>query len=129
MTPTVGVQRLVILPISRLLRANMAAAMSIIWISHPLTMAPIYWLDYVIGRLFWPGAPETAEALAFLSDAASQGLVEGFKALLGVGLSIFTTAMIGGLILGAALAVPLYFLTLRQAKRYRERHSADPKKS
>ncbi len=128
MTPTVGLQWLVILLISRPLRANMAAAMSVIWISNPLTLAPIYWLDYVIGRMFWPGAPETAEALAFLSDAASQGLVEGLKALLGVGFSIFATAMIGGLILGAALAVPLYFLTLHQAKRYRQRHAEDAKK-
>ena len=119
MTPTVGIQWLVILLISKPRRASMAAAMSVIWISNPLTMAPIYWLDYVVGRFFRPGAPATEGAVAFLREASSEGIWEGLSALWTVGLPVFTTALAGGLILGAALAVPLYFLVLRAAKAYR----------
>ncbi|MFH2202724.1 MAG: DUF2062 domain-containing protein [Elusimicrobiota bacterium] len=126
MTPTVGLQWLMILALSKPLRASTAAAMSMIWITNPLTLAPFYWLEYTIGSWFNPAAPAASEALAGLLGAANEGLIAGINALLDVGLQVFGTAMLGGLILGAALAVPLYFLTLRAVKRYKDSGKAEP---
>ncbi|MFC1679222.1 DUF2062 domain-containing protein [Elusimicrobiota bacterium] len=120
MSPTVGIQWLIVLPLSKLFRANMAAAFSVIWASNPLTMAPIYWLTYKIGRLIYTGGAISDGAWPALQEAFSAGLGE----VLSVGLEAFLTTALGGLVLGAALAVPLYLLTRYGVRSYRK-HKAD----
>ena len=44
MTPTVGLQMIIILIISLLIPANRLAGFIMVYISNPLTMVPIYWL-------------------------------------------------------------------------------------
>ena len=49
MTPTVGIQMITIALVCTIFHGNRLAGVSMAWISNPLTIVPIYWLDYVIG--------------------------------------------------------------------------------
>lgn len=62
LTPTVGVQTLLMLVLCALLRGNFVAAFAVSWISNPITFAPLYVTYYLIGqvvveRLFDPLSP------------------------------------------------------------------------
>jgi len=48
-TPTIGVQMLIAGFLSWLLRANKALSITVVWISNPGTMLPIYWYCYRVG--------------------------------------------------------------------------------
>lgn len=62
MTPTVGLQMVMVLTLALLTRRlfyfNVPAAIVTIYISNPLTVVPIYWFNYRVGKLFVssPGA-------------------------------------------------------------------------
>lgn len=125
MTPTVGIQWLAVLILSKLLKANMPAALSVIWFSNPLTLAPIYWLDYRVGLFLRGGTAVSDGAWQAAVDAISEGLFDAFPEILNFGLEIFGTAMLGGLFLGTALAIPLYFLTKYMVRRHQLKKSAE----
>ena len=59
LTPTVGFQMLLVVAISllswRYFRFNRLAALITVYVSNPLTLMPIYWLNYRVGTLFVPG--------------------------------------------------------------------------
>jgi uncharacterized protein (DUF2062 family) len=55
-TPTVGVQTLLVVFLAWLLRANKAVGIPLVWISNPATAVPIYYPCYRIGR-FLLGRP------------------------------------------------------------------------
>ena len=57
MTPTVGVQMIIVMIVAFLTKSffhfNRFAAMVTVYISNPVTMIPIYYLDYKVGTLFF----------------------------------------------------------------------------
>lgn len=58
MTPTVGIQMLIVLSIAfvvrPLFRFNRIAAVLTVYVTNPLTIIPIYWFNYQVGTLFVP---------------------------------------------------------------------------
>lgn len=52
--PIVGIQMLVGVAIAALLRANKAVTIPVVWITNPLTIVPIYYGCYRVGKLFTP---------------------------------------------------------------------------
>jgi uncharacterized protein len=58
MTPTVGIQMIIVLVIAFLtrpfLRFNKIAAVLTVYVTNPLTIIPIYWFNYQVGRWFVP---------------------------------------------------------------------------
>jgi len=50
LTPTVGVQTLLMIALCMLVRGNFPAAFLVSWVSNPLTMAPLYFAFNVLGR-------------------------------------------------------------------------------
>ncbi len=60
MTPTVGLQMILVLLIaavtSPLFDFNRVAALVMVYVSNPVTIVPIYWLNYRVGCLFYPSS-------------------------------------------------------------------------
>ncbi|MDA0283547.1 MAG: DUF2062 domain-containing protein [Planctomycetota bacterium] len=58
LTPTVGVQMLIVLAIAFLVRPlfqfNKVAAVLTVYVTNPLTAIPVYWFNYQIGTYFVP---------------------------------------------------------------------------
>ncbi len=62
LTPTMGLQTVLMLVLCALLRGNFIAAFTVSWISNPFTLAPLYLGYYLLGqwlveRLFDPLSP------------------------------------------------------------------------
>ena len=49
-TPTVGFQMALVVFLAWLLRANKVVGLPIVWITNPLTIVPVYYPCYVVGR-------------------------------------------------------------------------------
>jgi uncharacterized protein (DUF2062 family) len=128
MTPTVGLQMLMVLVIHTLLRANRLAGIVMVYISNPLTIIPIYWLDYLIGSFFMGKELVSYEEFAVRMGTATElmGRWEFWaatKKLAELGANLAVPTFTGGVLLGLVLAVPLYPLTLAAARRHRLRRS------
>ena len=58
MTPTVGIQMIIVLVIAfltrPLFRFNKIAAVLTVYVTNPLTIVPIYWFNYQVGTWFIP---------------------------------------------------------------------------
>jgi len=126
MTPTVGVQLIAAALICTLVRANRIAACLLVFISNPFTMLPIYWIDYWLGAHLTSTTRMTRadfDALwqRILDAGMIGGIREGFHTLVG---DLGPPMMIGGVILGLALAVPSYPLTYRAIRLHRRRREA-----
>jgi uncharacterized protein (DUF2062 family) len=130
LTPTVGIQVLLALVICTIVRANRLAAVALVFVSNPVTMLPIYWVDYVLGC--WVSGIAPIDHATFdanwavvwqrVSDAGMiEGVMEGARVLLG---DIGRPMMIGGSLLGAILALPLYPITRRGVIAHRKRREA-----
>ncbi len=109
-TPTVPFHMVTVLTLAPLLRISVVTAYMGIWVMNPVTIAPLYYLAYEVGRrLLFPG-----EALrlpeAWTWQAALDVLWRGGLAL-----------QVGGVIIALPPAVASYFLTLWAVRRYRRR--------
>ncbi len=49
-TPTIGFQMVIVLTLASLLRANKLVGVPLVWISNPLTIPPIFYAGYSLGR-------------------------------------------------------------------------------
>ena len=130
-TPTVGIQVLIVLILSMVVRFNRFAAIVLIYLSNPVTIIPIYYADYVIGLfvqgesglsleefgLRWDQSVSTAGEVGFWG--ATQVL---FKSL---GTDVIIPMFIGGGVLGGFVGVVTYPLTLSWVQRYREGRQGD----
>lgn len=60
MTPTVGIQMLIVLSVGFLVRPffgfNRIAAVLTVYVTNPFTIIPIYWFNYQVGTFFFPSS-------------------------------------------------------------------------
>lgn len=124
-TPTIGFQVALAALLAPLLRANVPVAIAMVWVTNPATMGPAFAFTYAIGRLFWGGPPqheadrEIAEAI---DDVAEHEVLEGwsrFYDFLGTGQDIVVPLVIGGVIVGAAVGLFAYVVTVRIVRAHR----------
>ena len=109
MTPTVGIQMIIVLVIavltSRLFQFNRVAALLTVYISNPLTMLPIYWLDYKVGTWFIDGSAtreQFAKILQYDSFAA------WWQTILGLFVTIGAPLIVGSLVVATFCGVLTY---------------------
>ncbi len=128
MTPTVGLQMIIMLIVGTVIRANRIAGVAMVYISNPLTVVPIYWLDYLVGStlldsrsLTYDGFRETCRA--FMSEWDVAGLWTATLGFISVHSDIAVAMAVGGVVLGVVFALPVYPLTLRLVLAHR-RHKA-----
>jgi uncharacterized protein (DUF2062 family) len=131
LTPTVGVQTLLVLVAATLIRMNLPAAYVSIWISNPLTTVPIYLFNYWIGTLIlWMSAERSAVGwLTIRGKIAEVGAAQGFWptiragliAIWDLGLGVAGPLWLGSFVVALAAAVLAYVVTLPIARFYRSK--------
>ncbi len=135
-TPTIGFQMALTIAIAAAVRANKVVGLPIVWISNPVTAAPLYYYNWVVGRAITRGALEggpavksaLVKAIASLNDPLNvlRHLFDvdfwrttGLR-LIGFGMELWIGSVLIGLILGALS----YTITRRSIAYYRAHHGA-----
>jgi uncharacterized protein len=118
MTPTVGVQMLIVLCIAFLTRPffhfNRVAAVLTVYVTNPLTIVPVYWFNYCVGTLF---VQETVTYERFSSILEYRGFSEWTNTvshlLSDVGLPLLTGSLIVAVICSLGTYPAMIWLTQR----------------
>jgi len=109
MTPTVGIQMILVLVFaaltSKLFQFNRVAALLTVYISNPLTVLPIYWLDYKVGTWFIYG-DATREQFAKILEYDS--FAEWWETILGLFVTIGAPLIVGSLVVATVCGVVTY---------------------
>jgi uncharacterized protein (DUF2062 family) len=110
MTPTMGIQTYLAVPLAALFRISKVAAAATVWLTNPVTAPFIYGLNYMVGATLL-GYPLKAP---FFSNPSWQVLWDSGK-------SVFLALTVGGILTGIVAGVAGYFLTLGMVKAAREK--------
>lgn len=126
MTPTVGIQMILIVILNTIVRANRLAGVVMVYLSNPLTMVPIYWADYLVGvRLMRSGDALDREhfTTVFEEFAEHAKAWEWWEALGSLNTAVIVPTCVGGVFLGILCAIPVYPFTLRLVRGHQRRKS------
>ena len=110
MTPTMGIQTLLAVPVAAFFRINKIAAAATVWLTNPVTAPFIYGFNYMAGAKLL-GYPLNAP---FFSNPSWETLWHSSK-------SVFLSLMVGGTLSGIVIGVAGYFLTLWMVRAAREK--------
>ena len=120
MTPTVGIQMILVmifaLLTSRLFQFNRVAALLTVYISNPLTVVPIYWIDYKVGALLVGGDFSLEDLRAVLDYEGLAGWWQTIKTLF---IEVGEPLILGSLVVGTLAAVVTYPTILWLLRRFR----------
>lgn len=124
-TPTVGIQMVVVILLALVIPMNRLAALIVIYISNPLTMIPMYYLEYLLGlQILGDQGMNYDEFLVFFNEILEIANRETFWTATKVfleqlGYPVLKALTVGGTLLGILTAIPTYPLTLKWVKGYR----------
>lgn len=129
MTPTVGIQMILVTIVNTIFRVNRLAGILMVWISNPLTLIPIYWLDYWVGSILMQRDLMTYEAFSkhmsvILDKLKDMDMWSGFIEFMGFLGELAAPLFLGGFIVGIVCGIPMYPITLKAVKRHRARKEA-----
>lgn len=99
----------VVLVAARLVNVSKVAAIAMIALSNPLTIVPIWVLDFVVGVALTPGGSPDSPL------RHPERLLEDPFAVFHIGLHDYLTMCIGALVLGALCSTGLFFVARRWA--------------
>lgn len=131
-TPTIGVQLILAVIVATFFNLNRPAAMIPVWITNPLTVAPIYTFNYWLGCRLWDGPPLSEVTGLFLDIGKTMAHLEFWDiqkqilTVLQMGRDVLIPLFLGSLIIGAVTGAIVYgfslnilsiFLTRRGKKR------------
>ena len=127
MTPTWGIQMLLVVGLAWLCRANKVAGIPVVWVTNPATNVPIYSFCYIVGRALvgGPGLEEVKQAFAqgFDGSLSWWELLKVWAALMwhaGAPLWVGTCAV------GAVAGAIMYVITFYLITLYRRHHAQHP---
>ncbi|RME04263.1 MAG: DUF2062 domain-containing protein [Planctomycetota bacterium] len=122
MTPTVGLQMLIVVFISFFIQLNRLAGIVMVYISNPFTLVPIYWLDYLTGAYLFGYELVSWKEFQSIFQLEETVFYRQFWEFLGnclsLGAEVLAPMFLGGIFWGAVLGLPLYPLTLYAVRRY-----------
>ncbi|MCA9069683.1 MAG: DUF2062 domain-containing protein [Planctomycetaceae bacterium] len=114
MTPTVGIQSLIVILVAAITYPffyfNRTTAFASIYISNPITMVPIYWVNYKVGTWFVKGTMDRSE---FAKILEYESFTEWWQTILQLFIKVGTPLMIGSFIVSTLCGVATYFLVRR----------------
>ncbi len=110
MTPTMGIQTFIAVPLAALFRISKVAAATTVWLTNPLTAPLIYGFNYMVGARLLGHPLKTS----FTSNPSWQTLWYSGKC-------VFLALTVGGILTGMVVGVAGYFLTLSMVKTAREK--------
>ncbi|MHC4914711.1 MAG: DUF2062 domain-containing protein [Planctomycetota bacterium] len=134
MLPVYGFQMMIAFAVAAVARINKVAAIIPAWVTNPLTIPPILFIQYHVGKLLVggedvAGVPEKIGRLARAAGAVSPFDLKNtsrqvFVAARELGWEILWPTLIGSIVTGTLLGLAAYPLTLRGVLWYRRRRDA-----
>jgi hypothetical protein len=118
-TPTVGVQIILALMIATFFNLNRPAAIIPVWITNPVTVAPIYTFNYWLGTKFWDGPPLSEVSGLFIGIGRTMthldlwDIKEQFLAVLQMGREVLIPLLIGSVAIGLVTGFLAYVFSLK----------------
>ncbi len=118
-TPTVGVQLILAFVIATFFNFNRPAAMIPVWITNPVTVAPIYTFNYWLGMKMWDGPPLSEVSGLFIDIGRTMArlefwnIKEQFLAVLQMGREILLPLLLGSITIGVISGVLVYISSLK----------------
>ncbi len=125
-TPTIGFQMALVVALSWLLGGNKLVGVPFVWISNPLTLWPIYYPGYAIGRFIlggeWP-EPDFIKAIA-MNGSFLQRIETWWRETYHVLAPLWLGSILLGLAIGAVSYVAIYYTVIeyRKAVKYIHQH-------
>lgn len=130
-TPTIGLQMIIALALAALLRANKVIPVALVWITNPVTALPIYYVNWVVGRLIMPGTDPLKMNEAYIRLRANiehaPGLLDAlfdpgtWRQLITIFIEMGVELWIGSFAVGILVGVSGYFTTLHLVMYLKER--------
>lgn len=142
-TPTIGLQMIISFFLCWIARVNRVAGPLMAWITNPLTIVPIFYVNYVVGRAVLPGKGLHGDAYERISTAFdtlievglwdylsfnTEKLGVAFDAFWAIGAEILVPMVVGSILLGLVLGAASYPLTVRSVRAFQKRRDAKRKK-
>jgi len=125
MTPTVGIQMLLVLALAMLARRwfrfNKMAALLAVYISNPLTVVPIYWFGYKLGTIYFPGDISRNEFEAIFQY---EGLQEWWASFTRLFVDVGVPLVAGSLVMATCCGLATYPIMLRVIRNLRRAERA-----
>ncbi len=118
-TPTIGFQMAIVVLLTCFLRANKAIGVPLVWISNPLTIAPLFYVGYTIGRCMLGWAP-LDESWWLALYAPPEGWWSATWFYWDRTVEIAWPLWLGCLLMGLVASIPAYCLVFYLAKGLRE---------
>jgi uncharacterized protein (DUF2062 family) len=118
-TPTVGIQIILAIIAATLCNVNRPAAIAPVWITNPVTVAPVYTFNYWLGTFIWPGPPlEEVKTLfvnlgSALTNLSFWDMKDAVLAMVQIGMEILIPLCIGSVVVGIVLGIITYILSLK----------------
>jgi uncharacterized protein (DUF2062 family) len=118
-TPTVGVQLILAVLMATILNVNRPASLIPVWITNPVTVAPIYTLNYWVGLNFFDGPPLREVSDLFIAIGSTMARLEFwnikdlFMTVLQMGQEILMPLFLGGILIGSVTGLLVYFFFLK----------------
>jgi len=128
--PLLGLQTVLAIALPTLFGGNRLACMTVTWVlPNPLTLVPMFWLDYLAGAVLLGASgvalePWTRERLSDLfAHLGTLGVPAAFRELAEAGVALLGPMLLGGVLLGvvtgAILGLIVYaVLTKRRESRH-----------
>ena len=100
-------------------RVNLPVSVGLVWITNPITMAPIFYFNFLVGSIFFPGCSLSMEDFEMSAEWISHSFGE-----------IWQPLFLGSLIVGTVLAIIGYmgmrmFWRWHVMHHYKKRHRGD----
>ena len=117
-TPTVGIQLILAVIIATFFNLNRPAAMIPVWITNPLTVAPIYTFNYWLGSTLCNGPPLSEVSGLFIDIGRTMAhlefweIKEQFLSILHMGKDILLPLLAGSTIVGVITGLIVYIFSL-----------------
>lgn len=120
-TPTVGVQSILVVLVAWLLGANKLLGVPVLWISNPITIVPMYYGCYKVGVLLTQTDGVDPEWWTALADPPPAGWIESIAFYWSRFTEVAVPMWVGCLVV-AAIAGPIsYVISYRMIRFYRLR--------
>ncbi len=118
-TPTYGVQLFLAVVLATFFNLNRPAAIIPVWITNPVTIAPVYTFNYWVGCFAWPGPPVGEVYQTFLSIAGKLARLDFWDfqnqivEFISIGKEVLVPLVTGSVVVGGVLGVISYVISKR----------------
>ena len=118
-TPTMGIQLILAVLAATFFNLNRPAAVIPVWITNPITVAPIYTFNYWLGCRIWEGPPLGEVSRQFLEIGRTMARLNFWDikdqviAVLNMGRDVLIPLVIGSLAIGLIAGILVYLFSHR----------------